>query len=340
VSRHLEFLRNLQRLLDEGVFTATYKYALLQGLADLSVERQSDSDGALRLPVADIAEKFIQYYWKQTVPYRGADGILHQNAGKQAAIVNIVAESRAVYEGRLHAARSDERNWKALKSKVGRVIRDMPLWKLQVVAKEEIEFLYRRDQYTHGVIRLLPDAVECFRDMYVIVTNFIRGAWATRIQTFGPNHAILGEAADLPQFLFGSDRNSVEKYKKILRDYQQSRCFYCGRIARSGDLDHFVPWVRYPIDLGHNFVFAHAVCNRKKRDFLAHEEHLSRWKKNNLESGDDLAAEFDREGLAHDCQRSEHVARWAYEQGEAAGAHVWVNDDVFEQLGPSWRNIF
>ena len=32
--------------------------------SDLSVERQPDPDGSLRLPVSDIAEKFIQYYFQ------------------------------------------------------------------------------------------------------------------------------------------------------------------------------------------------------------------------------------------------------------------------------------
>ncbi len=29
-------------------------------------------------------------------------------------------------------------------------------------------------------------------------------------------------------------------------------------------IDHFIPWSRYPIDLGHNFVLAHAGCNSAK----------------------------------------------------------------------------
>lgn len=35
----VEFLQNLQRLLSEGLFTATYKYALLLALADIAVEK-------------------------------------------------------------------------------------------------------------------------------------------------------------------------------------------------------------------------------------------------------------------------------------------------------------
>lgn len=340
LSLHLDFLRNLQRLLDEGVFTATYKYALLRSLADLAVEREADEDGSLRIAVADIAEKFIQYYWRQTAPYRGTNGILKQNAGRQAAIVNHVAEARASYQGSLPAARRDDAEWRGLRSKVSAVIRQMPLWKLQVVAGQAHEFLYRKAEYEAGTIRLLPEAVACLRDMYVIVTNFIKGAWVTRVQSFGFNRDLLGDMAELPEFLFGSDRHSLEKYRVILQEYQESRCFYCGRKSNTGELDHFIPWSRYSVDLGHNFVFSHARCNLKKSDFLAGVEHLAKWKENNIDEPDALSGTFAEAGLAHDKTRSTHVTIWAYEQGEAAGGHVWVKGDQVEQLSAAWRRVF
>src|SRR5262252_1410196 len=65
----VEMLLKLQRVLADGQFTASYKFALLQALADLAVERGDDSGNALVVPVVAIAEKFIQYYWRQVVPY-------------------------------------------------------------------------------------------------------------------------------------------------------------------------------------------------------------------------------------------------------------------------------
>jgi hypothetical protein len=338
VSFHLAFLRNLQRLLEEGVFVATYKHALLQSLADLSIERPGNTDGSLTLPIPDIAEKFIQYYWPQTAPYRGVDGILRQNTGGQAAIVNYVAETRADY-GSLAALQGNRADWLALRRQVSTVIRTMPLWKLQMVAGVSNEFIYRRSEYAKGAIRVLPDAVRSFRDLYVIITNFVRGAWVSQIQAIGHNRQILGDVSGLPEFLFGSERRALERYKLILKDFQSSRCFYCGRAASSGDLDHFIPWSRYPIDLGHNFVFAHASCNNEKRDFLAGLDHLERWKETNLDSSNGLTSAFLSAGLAHDQQRSRHVAVWAYEQGEAAGSHVWSLGRSIEQLGEGWRRI-
>lgn len=44
--QQIKFLTNIQRLLAEGQFVATYKYALLLALADIAIE--SGDDSALR----------------------------------------------------------------------------------------------------------------------------------------------------------------------------------------------------------------------------------------------------------------------------------------------------
>jgi hypothetical protein len=38
-------------------------------LADLSVEQGDDSGAPLRIATRAIAGKFIEYYWRQAVPY-------------------------------------------------------------------------------------------------------------------------------------------------------------------------------------------------------------------------------------------------------------------------------
>src|SRR4051812_41629876 len=92
----IRFLVNLQRLLDEGLFVASYKFALLLSLADLSVECGDDSGAALTLTTEAIAEKFVQYYWRQVLPYPAATeaAVLRQNTGGQAAVVKIVRRTR------------------------------------------------------------------------------------------------------------------------------------------------------------------------------------------------------------------------------------------------------
>jgi len=78
----VQFLLSFQRVLDEGLFTATYKYALLLALADIAVEDGDNTGGALTVSVSRIAEKFIANYWRHAVPYvpqgTSEGGILRQ----------------------------------------------------------------------------------------------------------------------------------------------------------------------------------------------------------------------------------------------------------------------
>src|SRR5262245_24072796 len=90
----IRFLQNLQRLLEEGLFSSTYKYALLLALADLSVELGDDTGESLSVPLDAVAEKFVEYYWRQARPYQGRGSrtgqVLLQNTGDQAKVVTLV----------------------------------------------------------------------------------------------------------------------------------------------------------------------------------------------------------------------------------------------------------
>jgi len=94
-SEQIRFLTNVQRLLAEGLFTATYKYGLIAALADLSVELGDDSGDPLPLSTFAIAEKFVEYYWRHAIPYTAANGerVLRQNTGQPAKIVSLVEEA-------------------------------------------------------------------------------------------------------------------------------------------------------------------------------------------------------------------------------------------------------
>ena len=57
-SDQIAFLGKIQRLLEEGQFTATYKFALLIALVDIAIERGCDDCNAMRVSVRAIGEKF------------------------------------------------------------------------------------------------------------------------------------------------------------------------------------------------------------------------------------------------------------------------------------------
>lgn len=331
----IRFLRQFQELLAEGGFVATYKFALLQALADLSVEDPTSPDGSLRLHVEQLADKFIEYYWNQARPFRTA--VLRQNTSGQAEIVTLVSAYRQVSGGRLGDSRHGDREWQRLRKQVAAVIIRMPLWKLQTIGNQTNEFLYRRSDFRNRTILLLPGVPDAFRAFHPLLTSMIRGGWIAQIHRIKGNQDLLGPDSELEAFLFGTDRRSLERYRELLQDHQAGECFYCGKkVAGAGDLDHFIPWSRYPLDLGHNFVFAHKACNNAKRDHLAAPIHIERWRVQNLDGGHSLGKRFTDAGLVHDLERSEMIARWAYQQGQASKAQLWVRKSTFEACDYRW----
>lgn len=338
--QQLQFLVNLQRLLAEGQFVATYKYALLLALADIAVELGDDGAASLKIPTKQIAEKFIQYYWRQVVPYvprsdPDAGRVLRQNVGGQAAIIRQVIQAHRQFNTSLANARRNAKAWKMLVREVDQVVREMPLWKLQTVGREQFDFLYENCG-TGTSIELRAGVAYCLRQFHALIGELVRGTWTRYIRRY--NHEALGTTSDLTEFLFGSERADLSAIRTILEDVQAGRCFYCERSIprKAGHVDHFVPWSKYPVDLGHNFVVAHQTCNAAKADHLAAAEFLAAWSVRNTEHQAQLAAEFDGCGVLHDLPTSMRITGWAYQQTFDAGGLTWVKKEEMVPLGMDW----
>jgi hypothetical protein len=335
----LEFLFRVQRILTEGAFVSTYKFALLLSLAELSVERADDTTADLDLDTVDIAEKFVEFYWRQVLPWvspAGAAACLHQATGREAAILRLIGRAHESAGGSLPRFRAVRKDWMHLLGEIGRTIAIMPLWKLQTIGRVKDDFLY--PNVGRGrVIRLRGDAVYCFRQFYTLIGDLVQTAWVRFIQRLPRNQPLLGQARDLRGFLFGSDRVALARFARVLRAYQDDRCFYCGRrVPGPAAVDHFIAWSRYPLDLGHNFVLADGACNSNKGDRLPAVEHLARWTSRNTDAA--LVAEFDREALPHDLSATTRVAGWAYEQAERVRGQLWIaGRDDLEFLPRDWR---
>ena len=160
----VRFLRNLQRLLLDGSFVASYKFALLRALADLAVLKGSDTGDSLELTTFEIAERFVDLYWTHAAPYPGAGQVLRQNTGQQAAVINCVAGAKAVAGGSLARLRVNGPAWKAVVRQVENVVKEMPLWKLQRVRNERLDFLYENLD-TGSSITLKPGIAFCLRSL-------------------------------------------------------------------------------------------------------------------------------------------------------------------------------
>jgi HNH endonuclease len=338
----IRFIANIERILAEGSFVATYKYALLIALVDLAIERGDDSNSELELPVDAIARRFIEIYWQQAAPYKSGDEldafVLRHSTGKQAKAIRLLASVQKHFMTLESAKRSKQ--WIPLVAEMRALVSTMPLWKLQTVHRTSTEFLYTKGTKP-GWITLLPGVASHLRERAPLIRRLAQTEWLQFVLSLKRNQPALGRATGLSEFLFGANRSALAvKIRKPLRDLQHGRCFYCQNdLAAAAAVDHFIPWSQYPRDLAHNLVLAHAGCNSQKSDLLGGEPYLERWA--NFVSNQDVAlTQIGTDaGLLVDRATSLSVAQWSYEHAERVQAEVWLGGRKYGHLSNGWRAL-
>lgn len=338
----LVFLSKLQRLFVESSFTATYKFALLISLADLAVEIGADDGGRLLLTTRQIAERFVHLYWRQSTPYGigrlgTSPGVLIQNSGKQAAIVATIADFRGHTNASTPQAARTHADYPKLLNDVARTVSVQPLNYLQNFGGSTDEFLYERPG--DGTVLLKPGIAYCLRRFQPLVQQLARTHWVEHVKANRRNHAILGDADDLEDFLFSTSRESLLALGADLRKIDGGKCFYCRDSLTTVDIDHFIPFSLYPRDLAHNFVLAHPGCNRSKSDTLAAKPHLERWIDRLEVHSDALAEAGQSAGLVVDVVVSRQVASWGYTSARVSGGHAWLKAAEYEPIDDSYAAI-
>ena len=310
----LAFLAKIQRLFAEGDFTATYKYALLISLADLAVELGSDDGEPLRIPHRSIGEKFIELYWQQATPFK--DGLIIQNYGRQAAVISEIL--------------------KFMHEKPAETVVVMPIDHLQNIGGSDEAFLYDLQK---DFITLQPGVSFCLRRFQPLIQQLARNGWIEHVKGNKLNSPLLGQSDDLEGFLFEMPRQALTIIGHGLRRLGNGSCFYCGRVLKELDVDHFVPHSLYPRDLVHNFVAAHPACNRSKSNTLAAKAHLFNWMSFTEKHADDLSEIGLKAGVQYDHAAVKSVARWGYSNAIESHSHAWVKQKSYELIDEGYLKM-
>ena len=339
----IQFLQKFQRLLDSGSFSATYKFALLIALTNLAVKRGSDGAEPLRLTFDELAREFVTLYWTHARPYPGSEALLRQNTGKPAKILGLIEQAIAAQTGRHHRKPEPRAIDGELIKRVATLIAVMPVWKLQTVGKTQTDpdhedhFLYPNTGRGRA-IELRAGVVGCMRRFRGLITALAQARWAEWIRV--QNGALLGSGTDLERFLFGQDRVALSEFADLLCELQAGKCFYTNKKLgpdRGRQVDHFIPWSRYPTDSPFNLVLACGPANGAKSDHLASVGHLRNWLQRNSEHAAALRRRADVDLAELGSARA--IARWAYQQAESLEDLVWERCNVLVPLGPEWKQL-
>ena len=353
----LEVGERIIALLDEGLFTATYKYGVLLGLLDLSLEQGADAgNGALTVTTRQLAAKVLGVYWPQVRPLPLMDGgIPRQNSrgSQDARIVRLIdqfkQETGKEWSGPSEAGLHHPERFERLLQETERVLIEMPLPRLQVIGGKNEQFLYeigwnadvnrtlvarylsgRTSEFDNRIV-LRPGVASALIQLNGLLRPLVQRSWALKVAQLNN----LDEAV-LHDFLFGQERIALARIRPSLVELQVGRCFYCeSRLDARADVDHFLPWARVPNNNLENLVVAHVRCNGAKRDFLPATAHVRRW-----------GRRFNRKTAEHqELMRISSIHQWPSDPTATLGtaraiygrlppsAKLWVLEKEFEERG-------
>jgi hypothetical protein len=74
------------------------------------------------------------------------------------------------------------------------ILKEQPLWRLQIVGSETLDFLYARAEY-RVVIELRLGVAYCLRRFHPLIQGAVRSAWLRDVRSL--NGDMLGETQDL-----------------------------------------------------------------------------------------------------------------------------------------------
>ena len=339
-------------ILDQGGFSATYKFALFTAILDLCIEKTTvHGTPPETLTTRQLADKVVALYWNHVTPYRSL-GTLRQGGGRgeQATIVGRIERTRAHWpdgqtDTAYRARQAHPLEFSQLVDFVEWKLIEMPVPRLQVLGRQEDRFLYEYN-WTQAVCRsavtahqrgtatgfdnrllLRPGVAEQLVRLNGLLRPLFYREWAVMVARMNQ----LPEA-ELEQFLFGSERTSLDAVRSPLRQLQDNRCFYCeSTIAGAAEVDHFIPWSRYPDDGLDNLVAAHPRCNNSKRDFLAAADHVERWAERSRSRSTELADLARAAGWPRDSARSRSVTAAIYLRLPAT-ARLWRRPNEFAPM--------
>jgi len=326
----LDFLTKIQRLFNESDFSSTYKYALLISLADLAIELGKDDGSPLELSNRKIAERFIELYWQQSSPYKTSkandSGVLYQNHGTQATIINAIQAFRGENSFNSPNAAKHSKEYKKLVTAVASTVAKQPINYLQNVGGGALPFLYERNTSS---ITLKIGVAYCLRRFQPLIQQLARSRWTDYIKKNTKNIPILGEKDDLNSFLFETSRKTLVLVYKELKALYGCKCFYCNKATAELEVDHFIPFSLYPRDLMHNFVLACPTCNRTKSDSLAARIHLDKWVELSNKNTEAIINIGKAIGMPSNLETSFAIAKWGYDSTALSNSYLWIRPQQY-----------
>lgn len=286
------------RILDRGAKDGTYKFALARALIELCSERGAGPPKQYVIPYRKLAERFLQYYWRQECVFH-----IRQNfQGKPEA--RAIKPIRDKWGSKSIRDDFDRLDAKDREEVCGQILRDVfgsarsrkgivvPRFQRIKVGPctEEIQMFYKWDD-DKGQITVRGVACDFFRSHRQILQSAVTHKWAKYLEKTNGGLPSLIAKIECVGGLPARNPARMKRAKQIMyRDGVE--CFYCRcRLDRRAmQLDHVIPWSFIFDDPLWNLVPACAACNSRKCNALPGADAYERLVRRNEGAGGSGAA--------------------------------------------------
>jgi 5-methylcytosine-specific restriction endonuclease McrA len=272
-------------ILETGLRTATYKLATLMALIEYCLENMPEHpDDVLQVPIADLAHRVLEIYWRQVRPFDGHE--LRQSTQPRARILiatSALREEAAVGRtgvsvdiARLRAPAAYER----AVDEITLCLAQQPLHRLQKLpgTAGSDPFLYDdsflHDQVSRSTLRAHNDAIELkpsvahgLARLAGLLKPALEIMWVDDVRRM--NKFLDAEVPDVAGHLFGRERTALDPVREPFKEAFGPHCFYCRtHLPTNNPIDHVLPWSLVGIDGLANLVLACVRCNSDKSNAL------------------------------------------------------------------------
>jgi len=251
---------------------SSYKFGFLKSILDNLFNFTKNGEQYI-ISYDILFEKFAEIYWNLVLDYeisqmpktKGKSGTFLESILREAVQKFNIPE-KIVFE----AIDEDASKWivKEVKKKckinvVGALYRDSKDYFYSFSNREE--WLELNPAFFNFLIK--------YRGIIEKVNYFEWARFLEKINDEKTTYKLLNKLDE------STKRKNLSVYRDILYwEFEQQKCFYCGKPLRNTDrihVDHFVPWSKVKDDQLWNFVLACESCNLNKHDKMPSNEYFN-----------------------------------------------------------------
>lgn len=281
-----------KRIIKESNYDNTYKMAWARSLVELSCELELNTDSVV-ITLEQIAEKYIKYYWNQTIFFNLMQG---SNPNKPPVIVTLVKELIEEYYKvvgnnmpELYERIIDKvlkvkmfKSYNKVLKKIATTLKYDVSWRFTFLDNKYNEEIYK---YTKGnnELSISKNLMLQLRDNEQDLYDLINYRWGLILETFNSSPRINKKIKIMDEREI--KRNSLDKFKKYL-DLENGKheCFICGNKIEKEELsiDHVIPWSYMYSDDIWNLVYVCKSCNSRKTNRIPDKANIDKLKERNI----------------------------------------------------------